>query len=82
MTNYHSVKFDSAAHYHITVQGKLDTDLLDLVRAEEHQQEIHTDKMITTIKVYVKDQAQLSGILNILYDRHHTILIVECTHND
>lgn len=82
MTAEHQVKFDSPVYYHITLQGKLNTDLPELINAEEYQQLYNREKRITSLKVYVKDQAQLSGILNAIYDMQCTILRVECDNND
>lgn len=82
MTTDHSVSFDSPAHYQIVVKGKINGDLLDLLGAHEKQQEIYGGKIKTTISIYVKDQAQLSGILNTLYDLQHTILGLDCSHAD
>lgn len=82
MTVDYLVKFDAPAHYHIAVLGKLDKDFLDLAVTSGPKEETHQERIITTIRVCVRDQAQLSGILNILYDSHHTILRVECTNPD
>ena len=81
MTTEHQVKFDSPVYYHITLKGKLYTDLFELINAEEYQQIYDPEKRITSLKVYVKDQAQLSGILNAIYNMHCSLLSVECDNN-
>ena len=77
MTAEQLIRFDSPVFYHITVQGKLNEDILEMIRADEHHVQFEGEKMITSLRVYVKDQAQLTGILNALYDMRHPILRVE-----
>lgn len=81
MAPVQSVSFDSPVSYDIAVQGKLNPYLFELVDIDTHRQDFDGENFITSIRVHVKDQAQLSGILNVLYDMRLTILLVESCKN-
>ena len=73
------VKFSGRANYRIKVQGKLDhawSDTLGGLRITTEKKS--EDDFVTTLEGAIKDQAELSGILNSLYDMHFTVLAVKC----
>lgn len=72
------IKFDAPVSYRIIVQGVLSEIYYPYFEGMEivlHKGEEEIDS--TTIIGNVKDQAALSGILNMLYDFHYPILSVE-----
>lgn len=66
------------ATYRIEVEGYLEesvSDRLGGLRIDTHKREDQTT--VTILKGPVRDQAELSGILNSLYEMHLPILSVE-----
>ncbi|MGD9074491.1 MAG: hypothetical protein PVJ69_04705 [Desulfobacteraceae bacterium] len=72
------LKLWTPATYRITVEGKLDkswSDRLGGMRITAHEREDQTT--VTTLIGQVRDQAELAGVLNSLYELHMPILSVE-----
>ena len=78
-TNYRDrVKFEGPATYQIVVRGFLDEKLSDRLGGMRITSESRGDeKPVTTLVGRLLDQAQLSGVLNALYEIHLPILSVE-----
>lgn len=73
------IKFNEPAHYKITVQGKLTDDIINILGNMRLVSERESDKItITVLEGKIKDQAELSGIIDTLYDWRYPILLVEC----
>lgn len=73
------LKFIEPAKYLITVQGKLPESITEFFQGIENFLVTETGQStITSIKIRIKDQAQLSGIMNTFYDWRFPILKVEC----
>ena len=73
------VKFSGRAAYRIKVQGKLDQSWSDTLGGMHITTEKKSeDNFVTTLEGVIKDQAELSGILNALYEMHLTVLSVKC----
>jgi hypothetical protein len=73
------IKFEGAGKYRIIVQGHIgDTwsDRLAGMRIESVDQG-DDEPPNTILEGHLRDQAQLSGVLNGLYDLHLSILLVE-----
>ncbi|MDB4584713.1 hypothetical protein N9164_16300 [Draconibacterium sp.] len=73
------VKFSGRATYRIKVQGKIDqswSDTLGGMRITTEKQS--ENDFETTLEGAIKDQSELSGILNALYEMHLTVLSVRC----
>jgi len=71
------IKFEGSADYLIEVKGRL-LENLPLFLDDAEIVDLSNNEIIkTAIRVIVKDQAHLSGILTYLYDKHHTIIKVE-----
>jgi hypothetical protein len=72
-----------SATYSIKVQGHLDENRSDhlagmtITTASQGDQEV-----VTTLVGRLRDQAELSGVLNTLYELHLPILSVECLKDD
>ena len=70
--------FSAPGYYRIEVQGRFSQDWLDRFGAmlvDEYTQEADDD--VTVLQGRVSDQAQLSGILNTLYELHLPLLAVK-----
>jgi hypothetical protein len=72
------VKFETPGVYRIEVQGMLDaswSDRLAGMRIIPAGGQTHPP--VTCLVGHLRDQAQLSGVLNTLYDLHLPILLVQ-----
>jgi len=71
------VVFEEPAIYRIVVQGRLRDDSclggMSIVSTSAEGEE-----PVTTLQGPLRDQAELSGVLNTLYEYHVSILTVEC----
>jgi hypothetical protein len=73
-----NIKIWTPATYRIKVEGYLDeswSDRLGGMRITSHHRKDETT--VTTLVGRVRDQAELTGLLNSLYDLHLPILSVE-----
>ena len=86
MTNNSSekhVKLWTPATYRIKVQGYLDKSRSDFLSGMTITTASQGDKgVMTTLVGRLRDQAELSGVLNTLYEFHLPILSVECLKDD
>ena len=72
------IDFGAPATYRIVVQGVLNTDWSDrLAGMTIHTTPREHGASHTTLMGVIRDQAQLSGVLDTLYDLHLPILKVE-----
>jgi len=72
------LKLWTAATYRIEIEGDLEESMFDRLgglRISKHQREDQT--MVTILIGRVRDQAELRGILNSLYEMHLPILLVD-----
>ena len=73
------IKFNGPATYKIKVQGILSETFLNSFDGVKCSTEKELgNKYVTTIEIKIKDQAELSGIINSLYEWRYPILLVEC----
>ena len=73
-----STKFEKPGKYRIEVEGRLDerwSDRLAGMHIKTSESEGKTPQ--TSLVGHLRDQAQLSGVLNSLYELHLPILLVE-----
>jgi hypothetical protein len=71
-------EFSAPGYYRIEVQGRLSQDWFDRFGAMQVEvQSPQEDVDVTVLQGPVSDQAQLSGILNTLYELHLPLLAVE-----
>ena len=72
------IKFDAPAKYKIVVQGNLPEELHPYFAHMKIVKETGKNGInITLLTGNTKDQADLAGIFNILYEFHFPILLVE-----
>jgi len=79
-----SFPFDKPGKYHIRVQGFLDeswSERLGGLRITACALEDH-EGPVTELVGQVRDQAELAGVLNSLYELHLTLLSVECLNGE
>jgi hypothetical protein len=82
--NQKSFPFDSPGKYHIRVQGFLDeswSERLGGLRITACALKDH-EGPVTELVGQVRDQAELAGVLNTLYELHLTLLSVEYLNGD
>jgi hypothetical protein len=71
------IKFEKPGKYRIVVQGRLDESWSDrLAGMSISTSNLENDKPTTLLIGNLRDQAQLSGVLNSLYELHLPILSV------
>ena len=78
-----SFPFDRPGKYHIRVKGFLDeswSERLGGLRITAGS--LEDQGPITTLVGEVRDQAELAGVLNSLYELHLTLLSVECLNGE
>lgn len=69
--------FSAPGYYRIEVQGRLSQDWLDRFGAMQVEAHPPQAEDVTVLQGRVSDQAQLSGILNTLYQLHLPLLAVK-----
>lgn len=73
-----SYTFDRPGKYRIRVQGFLDKNWSERLAGLRITTDTRGDqKPVTTLVGQMRDQAELTGVLNALYQRHLTLLSVE-----
>ena len=82
-SNEKHIKPWTPATYRIEVEGHLDESWTDRLAAMRIATSKRADQTtVTTLIGRLRDQAELSGVLNSLYDLHLSILSVEYLKND
>lgn len=74
-------QFSESGFYRIVLQGKLNhvwSGRLGSMRILEQDQKDKAGNPVTVLEGPVMDQAELSGILNTIYDLHLLLLSVKC----
>jgi hypothetical protein len=75
--------FDRPGNYRIRVQGFLDESWSERLGGLRITTSTRGDqKTVSTLIGQVRDQAELAGVLNSLYQRHLTLLSVEHLNGD
>jgi hypothetical protein len=85
MDSYNGKDFKlwAEATYRIKVQGYLDESRSDFLSGMTITTASQGDQgVVTTLVGRLRDQAELSGVLNTLYELHLPILSVECLRDD
>lgn len=77
-TQHKQINFSDPGIYHIRVQGNVRQELWDYFEGETGQiKKDESGQVITTLKIQVHDQAELSGLINLLYDWRLVLLSVK-----
>lgn len=73
------IKFSGKATYRITIQGKINPSWSDQLGGMKIETTVESEEeTISVLTGLMKDQSELSGIMNTLYEMHHAVLSVEC----
>lgn len=63
------LEFSQPGIYHIQVIGNVPSELWDYFEGETDQVSSDVNgRVTTTLKMHVRDQAELTGLINMLYD--------------
>jgi len=72
------IKFSNPGIYHIQVLGNVSDEIWDNFEGETEQvKEDDKGQVTTLLKIYVRDQAELSGLIHMLYDWQLVLLSVK-----
>jgi len=72
------IPFDQPATYQISVQGRIDPTMSDLLGGMTISPDtMGSDHTVTTLCGDLDDQASLAGVLNTLYELHLPVLLVK-----
>ena len=72
------IRFSQPGNYHIQVLGSVPPMLWDYFEGETDQvSEDENGTVTTTLKMHVRDQAELTGLINMLYDWRLVLLFVK-----
>ena len=73
-----SIPFDRPATYQISVQGRIDPTMSDLLGGMTISPDtVEADHKVTSLCGELSDQAALAGVLNTLYELHLTLIMVK-----
>ena len=75
--SWNGLKLETPASYRIRVQGRLDSTWSDRLGGMAIISDMAAKPSVTIIEGDVVDQAELSGVLNTLYELHLPLLSVE-----
>jgi hypothetical protein len=82
-SNDKRIKLWTPATYRVEVEGHLDASLSDRLAGMQISTHKRPDQTtVTTLVGRLRDQAELSGVLNSLYDLHLSILKVEMVNGE
>jgi hypothetical protein len=77
-TQYNRYPFSEPGDYRIRIRGVLDPGWMDCLEEMQISTSRHArGEVVTTLSGRLQDQAALLGVLNLLYDLHCAILLVE-----
>ena len=72
------IPFDQPATYQISVLGRIDPTISDLLGGMTISPDtVEADHKVTSLCGELSDQAALAGVLNTLYELHLTLLMVK-----
>ena len=75
--------FDRPGKYRICVLGYLDESWSERLGGLRITTSTRGDqKSVTVLEGLMRDQAELAGVLNTIYQRHLTLMSVECLNGD
>ena len=78
MRSRNRIPFDQPATYQISVLGRIDPTISDLLGGMTISPDtVEADHKVTSLCGELSDQAALAGVLNTLYELHLTVLMVK-----
>lgn len=77
-TQNKKIKFSQPGNYYIQVLGIVPTVIWDYYEGKtDHLSTDESGNVTTTLKMYVRDQAELSGLINALYNWRLVLLSIK-----
>ncbi len=76
------IRFSGSGIYHIKVLGEVSREIWDYFNGEIDQIKKKNGQVITSLKIHVHDQAELAGIIKMLYDWQRVLLLVKRERQD
>ena len=81
--NDSELKFSSPANYRICVKGYLDDSWSDrLVGMTIANQVLHSESPVAALSGQVRDQTELLGLLNSIYEMHLPLVSIELVNSE
>ena len=71
------IRFSGKAFYVIAVEGKISESLSQQLESLNMEEVADGDHVITKLTFMIKDQTELAGVLNNLYEKHLVIVSME-----
>lgn len=76
--NRDDLHFDGPGRYLIVIKEKISQDIFEMFPIKEAQDAlVNLDEHGNQLIIDIKDQSELMGLLNVLYNNHYTIIKVE-----
>jgi hypothetical protein len=76
--NRDDLHFDGPGRYLIVIKEKVSQDIFEMFPIKEAQDAlVNLDEHGNQLIIDIKDQSELMGLLNVLYNNHYTIIKVE-----
>ena len=76
------IKFSGPGIYHIHVMGEVCQEIWEYFNGKTEQIMEDNGEVITYLKVQVRDQSELAGIIKLFYDWQHVLLLVKRERQD
>lgn len=76
------IKFSGPGTYHIQVMGKVSNEIWNNFNGEAELIKETNGQVITSLKIHVRDQAELAGLIKMLYDWQHVLLMIKIEGRD
>ena len=71
------IKFSGPGIYHIKVMGEVSHEIWDYFNGETEQIKNLNGQVITSLKIHVRDQTELAGLIKMLYDWHVILVLIK-----
>jgi len=76
--NRDDLHFDGPGRYLIVIKEKVSQDIFEVFPIKEARDNpVNLDEHGNQLIIDIKDQSELMGLLNVLYNNHYTIIKVE-----
>ena len=76
------IKFSGPGIYQIQVIGEVSQEIWNCFDGETEQTEEVDGQVVSSLKIRVRDQAELAGSIKLLYEWQHVLLLVKMERQD
>ena len=80
--NANEIKFSGPGIYQIQVIGEVSQEIWNYFEGETEQIKKVDGQVISSLKIQVRDQAELAGSIKLLYEWQHVLLLVKIERQD